>query len=91
MGNRLEPVYDGFSKLPELGGVFPRECFDEPGIGEGVPGKIGKSLSTHVNPDDVRSDRRESASVVGFGAVSDVAIGMSGEPLIEIRRFLYLI
>ena len=65
--------------------------FEELGIGSGVPGKIGNDLSRHPSSFDLGSGRCESASVVGFGAVSDVAIGLSSEPLIEIRRFLYLI
>lgn len=67
--------------MPELRGVLLREMIEEPGIGEGIPGKIGKDLFTHVNPCDIGANFFEAASVMGFGD-SDLAIGLSGEPLI---------
>lgn len=45
----LEPVYEGLEQLSELGGVLRCAIFEEPGIGPGVPGKIGKDLSRHPN------------------------------------------
>ena len=61
------------------------------GVGQGVAGEIGKHLFTHVNPVDARSDRFKSASVVGFGGVSDVSISCLREPPIKIRRLLLVL
>ena len=78
MRDGFQPVDDRFGKLGELRGVPRCERFEEPGIGQGVPGKIGKDLFTHVEGGQVGTDCGESASVVGFGGVSDLVIGLSG-------------
>ena len=75
--NLLEPIYDGLEELSELGGILRCAIFEEPGIGSGVPGKIGKDLSKHPNSFDLGFDCCEPASVVGFDAFSDVAIGFT--------------
>lgn len=88
MGNGLQPVYDGLDELSEPGGFFPCECGEEPGIGEGVPGKIAMDLFTHVNPDDIGPRCCESASVMCFGTGTKVMARLRREPLIGIERLL---
>jgi hypothetical protein len=67
-------------ELPELRGVLLREMIEEPGIGEGIPGKIGKDLFTHVNPCDIGANGFESASIMGFGAGTEAVIGLRRDP-----------
>ena len=48
------------------------ERFEESGIGEGVPGKIGKDLSKHPNSLDLGPDCGEFAPIMGFGTGTEV-------------------
>ena len=40
--------------------------FEEPGIGKGIPGKIGKNLLTNVYPAEIRAACFKGAAVTGF-------------------------
>ena len=74
LDDRLQPVWDGFGKLRDPRGALLCEIFEEPGIGQGVPGKIGRYLNRHPNSVDLGSDCCESASIMGFGTVTEVAV-----------------
>ena len=80
MSNKLEPVYDGLEELSELGGILLREIFEEPGAGQGVPGKVGKNLIMHPSSFDLGSDCCEPASTECFGTVKEVAGRLCREP-----------
>ena len=80
---RLEPVYYCFGKLPELRGVLRCERLEEPGIGKGVSGKIGKHLFTHVKPVESGPRCVKAASITAFGTGLQVTLRVLGEPVIE--------
>ena len=87
MRDRLEPVYDGVGKLRELREVPRCERFEEPGIGQGVPGKIGKDRSRHPNSLDLGSGCSEPAPIMGFGTGTEVTGRLRREPFIRLRDF----
>jgi len=47
----------------ECGGVDRFERLEELGIGQGVPGKVGKNLFTHFNPVEIDACRCDSAPI----------------------------
>jgi hypothetical protein len=72
-------------ELSELGGVLPCEYLEEPGVGSGVPGKIGKDLSRHPNSFDFGSDCCEAAAIMGFGTATEVTGRLRRELAIEVE------
>ena len=82
-----DPAYDGLDELSEPGGVFPCECGEEPGFGQGIPGKIGKDRSRHPNSLDLGSGCSDPAPIMGFGTGMEVTGRLRREPFIRLRDF----
>ena len=51
------------------------ERLEEPGVGQGVPSKIGRNLFKHPNSFGFYSGE---LSTIGFGASAKVAVGLRG-------------
>ena len=62
-----------------------REMIEEPGIGEGIPGKIGKDLSRHPNSFGFGAGCSDPAPIMGFGTGTEVTGRLRRDLAIEVE------